>query len=102
ARRYRLQEPWQLCGAGRMRQGGGRSGATSSALVDECRDQGRGAGKNLPGASEQDPGGLTRRERNVEALERPVKPVAERLDEGLLACPATENPGGLSRRSRAR
>src|SRR6266513_6501892 len=43
---------------------------------------------NVPDA--ENPGGLARRKRNIEAIERMVKAVAEPLDEGFLARPAIE------------
>src|SRR5438309_8975469 len=43
---------------------------------------------NVPDA--EDPGWLARRERNIEVIERMVKALAERLDEGFLARPAIE------------
>src|SRR6266850_2133673 len=82
-----------------MRRGGNGSGATSSALNDDRRYQAGSRRKTLQVPATvisgrvldaEDPGRFTRGERNVEALERMVKPVAERLDEGFLACPAIE------------
>src|SRR6266850_8592986 len=71
----------------------------SATLNDDRRYQAGSRGKTLQAPATvisrcvldaEDPGRFTRRERNVEALERMVKAVAERLDEGFLAGPAIE------------
>src|SRR2546422_11565167 len=88
--------PRRSHGDWRPQQGRGETRVRSTALLHDGRHESRGWGEThqAPAAvvprgvlDAQDLRGLTRRERNIEVIERMGEAVAERLDEGFLARP---------------